>query len=171
MWFYRSRAGRWPAPRNPWGPAASARLPPARAAPGRASLAGFRARGVRSRPAHSTPAEWVAAVWRAIQALNAAPAWLDAAVEWPPEARPDRAGPMAATDSRGVPGRFCRWIRRYWGCVGNVFSCRLQTHTNMGIPYLPRVLQIVCTPSHTILYREGHTIGAGILRKWGRKAF
>jgi hypothetical protein len=26
-----------------------------------------------------------------------------------------------------------------------------------GIPYFPRVLQIVCTPSHTILHWEGQT--------------
>jgi hypothetical protein len=29
-----------------------------------------------------------------------------------------------------------------------------------GIPQLPRVLQMMCTASHTILYREGHTIDA-----------
>jgi hypothetical protein len=34
-----------------------------------------------------------------------------------------------------------------------------------GIPYFPVMLQIMCTPSHTILRREGQTIGAGVLRK------
>ena len=41
-----------------------------------------------------------------------------------PEPRPDRAAPVAAVDSRGVPGLFCLWILNYLRRVGNVFSFR-----------------------------------------------
>jgi hypothetical protein len=61
-----------------------------------------------------------------------------------------------------VPGLFCLSIPKYWEYVWSVFSCRLQhLRVDTGIPYFPWLPQIVCTPSHTILYRERQTPGTG----------
>jgi hypothetical protein len=168
-------------------PAESARRHPAQAAPRRAYRAEFPARSGLHRPTHSNPAWWAAPVLPAIRLLGAVPSWQAAnhpvqnqpdavlpivarraaahGVARPPEPRPDRAAPAAAVDSKGVPGRFCRWIRKCWECVSNVFSCRLQLiRTDNGIPYFPRVLQMVCTPSHTFPHRERHTMEREALR-------
>jgi hypothetical protein len=61
--------------------------------------------------------------------------------------RLDTTGPVGLVDWTGVPGRFCRWIRRCWERVWNVFSCRLQklmrNHacSSLRIPYQPTSLQ------------------------------
>lgn len=75
-----------------------------------------------------------------------------------PKPRLDNAAPAGAADSRGVPGRFCLWILKYLGCVWDVFSCRFQhPRCHTGITHLSASLQIVCTPSHTVLYQKMQT--------------
>jgi hypothetical protein len=70
----------------------------------------------------------------------------------------DIKAPAGAVDLKEFPGRFCLWIPKDWQYVSNVFSCRLKhLRCDTGIPYLRRVLQMLCTPSHTVPHREGQT--------------
>jgi len=63
-----------------------------------------------------------------------------------------------------VPGQSCLWIPKYLVYVWSVFSCRLQHLRDVTrIPYLVSVLQMVCTPSHTVPYQQRHPSGERFL--------
>src|SRR5208282_4156690 len=132
MWFCRSRACRWPAPRSPWA-FAPGRWAWATESP--ASPAGFPPRGGRTLPVHSIATGWV--MWAAPAVLTGqnvavAAAALAAAPGLAPQPaaapgfRQDRAEPAEPADSMGLPHPFCLWILRYWDHVWNVFSCCFQ---------------------------------------------
>ncbi len=157
--------------------------PPAEAA--RATRAAFPVPGDPARRAHPKPAVqadrvgWAAAAAPelvvpepVVPAAGSPLAVVRVAVApvAPSWARPDRAAPAGAVDSRGVPGRSCLWIPKYWEYVSNVFSCHLQhLHCDIGIPYFCRVLQMLCTSSHTVLYPGRQNMSDGILARNGCK--
>ena len=166
MSSFPTPACRLRAPHSLWEPAASARQPQPLAEAPRAVRAAFPPLVARIRPVHST------------LAVKTSPALHFAVVESPASAREapgalpgafgcvfgrlglrlDRAEQAGEVDLKEVPGQSCLWILRYLRYVWSVFSCRFQHLCfDTGITHLHSPLQIVCTPSHTVLYREPQT--------------
>ncbi len=124
---------------------------------------------VRIRPARSIP------VWQAEPVLQAGvspqavfPGSADLEAVAVPEPRQGRTEPAEPVDSMEVPGQSCLWIPRYWGCVSNVFSCRLQqVPTVTGIPHYPRQHQC-CAHRHILSRtRKGTLFGKGFREECG----